>query len=167
MTRRSLVAIGSVATAAVAPNGTVAAAEAAPPATDARLGGDAKPAGRSAPISGTPTGARPEPQADCRQFSATEVQLAFRCHGMQAEFLREPVTPLGAHFLLMHFDVPRLSVENYAIDLGGHVRRPRRVSLRELQRQQVLTRAVTLACAGTGRSTMQPRAAYVPWFRTR
>lgn len=165
LTRRGLVALGAATATNLGPDRAAAATPAAPPGDDAGLGGDANPAGRSALISDTPTATRPDPQADWRDFSASEVQLAFRCHGMQAEFLREPVTPLGAHFLLIHFDVPRLSAQDYAIELGGRVRHPRRVPLRELQERRVLTQAVTLECAGTGRSTMRPRAAYVPWSR--
>lgn len=84
---------------------------------------------------------------------------------MQAEFLREPITPLGAHFLLIHFDVPRLDARGYSVALGGHVRNPRRVPLDELQRRHVVTQAVTMERAGTGRSTMRPRSIHVPWFR--
>lgn len=158
LTRRGLVALSAAATTTLGLNRAAAAAP-------APLGGDAKPAGRCAAVSDAPTAERPEPQANWRDFSASEIELAFRCHGMQAEFLREPITPLGAHFLLIHFDVPQVSARDYAVALGGHVRHPRWVKLRELQQRRVLTQAVTMECAGTGRSTMRPRSIYVPWFR--
>lgn len=166
LTRRSLVALSAAAATTLGLDR--AAAQDAPPALPGdglKLGGDAKPAGRCATVFDIPTAERPPPQANWRDFSASEVELAFRCHGMQAEFLREPITPLGAHFLLIHFDVPRLDARGYSVALGGHVRRPRRVALDELQRRHVLTQAVTMECAGTGRSTMRPRSIYVPWFR--
>jgi sulfane dehydrogenase subunit SoxC len=113
----------------------------------------------------TPTAARPDPQDSSRVFSAGETVLAFRNHGMQAEFLREPLTPLGAHYLLVHFDVPQLSADGYSVAIGGRVRNPTRLSLDDLKRRPVIQQVVTLECAGTGRSTLHPRAVYVPWFK--
>lgn len=112
----------------------------------------------------TPTAERPDPQENSQVYSTPETVLAFRNHGMQAEFLREPITPLGGHYLLIHFDVPQLDSANYSVAIGGRVQNPMRVSLGDLQARQALTQAVTLECAGTGRSSMQPRAVYVPWF---
>ena len=111
----------------------------------------------------TPTVERPEPQTNWRDFSAAETTLAFRNHGMHAELLREAVTPLGAHYLLIHFDIPHLSATDYTVAIGGRVRTPSRVSLDALKARQTTTQAVTMECAGTGRSTVHPRAVYVPW----
>lgn len=131
------------------------------------------PAGAAQPVMGgvcttvpdTPTPVRPEPQENWRVFSAAETTLAFRNHGMQAELLREAITPLGAHFLLIHFDVPQLEAENYSLAVGGRVRNPARVTLSDLKARRVVTQAVTMECAGTGRSTLRPRAVYVPWAK--
>lgn len=116
-------------------------------------------------VTEAPTAERPDPQENSDIFSAPETELAFRCHGMQAELLRLPVTPLGTHFLLIHFDIPVLSATDYSIAIGGRVATPRRVPLSQLKQRQVVTQAVTLECAGTGRSTLTPRAVYVPWFK--
>ena len=35
-----------------------------------------------------------------------ELQLAARNHGMPLEALRYPVTPVGLHYLLIHYDIP-------------------------------------------------------------
>ncbi|MBA2964222.1 MULTISPECIES: sulfite oxidase [Ramlibacter] len=113
----------------------------------------------------TPTPVRPDPQDASRVFSAGESVLAFRNHGMQAEFLREALTPLGAHYLLIHFDVPQLSAQGYSVALDGRVRNPTRLSLDDLKRRTLIQQVVTLECAGTGRSTLHPRAVYVPWFK--
>ena len=121
--------------------------------------------GNCTTVPDTPTPARPDPQNASRVFSAAETVLAFRCHGMQAEFLREPLTPLGCHYLLMHFDVPHLEAQGYSIAIDGRVRNPTRLSLEELKRRQTIKQVVTLECAGTGRSTLHPRAVYVPWFK--
>lgn len=122
-------------------------------------------AGACTTIPDTATVERPEPQANWRDFSAAETTLAFRNHGMQAELLREPITPLGAHYLLIHFDIPKLSAVNYAITIDGRVRTPSRVSLAALKRRRTVTQAVTMECAGTGRATVHPRSVYVPWSK--
>lgn len=116
-------------------------------------------------IPDTPTVARPDPQENWRDFSAAETTLAFRNHGMHAELLREAITPLGAHYLLIHFDIPRLSAVDYSLAIGGRVRSPRRVSLHALKARRTVTQAVTMECAGTGRATIHPRAVYVPWSK--
>ena len=69
------------------------------------------------------------------------------------------------HYLLVHFDVPNLSAENYEIALGGRVRTPGRVSLADLQARPHVTEPVIMECAGTGRSTFSPRGIYVPWLK--
>ena len=35
-----------------------------------------------------------------------ELQLAARNHAMPLEALRHPLTPVGLHYLLIHFDIP-------------------------------------------------------------
>lgn len=114
-------------------------------------------------VTGSPTIDRPPPEADTRVFSQEETTLAFRCHGMQDEFLDRPITPLGAHFLLIHFDVPDLKGEDYSLAIGGHVQTPLVVGLDELKSRPSVAQVVTMECAGTGRSTMSLRAIYVPW----
>jgi sulfane dehydrogenase subunit SoxC len=72
---------------------------------------------------------------------------------------------LGAHYLLNHFDVQELNPFNYSIALGGHVRYPRAIPLSELLTKQIVSQAVLMECAGTGRSELTPRPVYVPWFK--
>jgi hypothetical protein len=40
------------------------------------------------------------------RFFKQEVQLALRNRGMPLEGLRYPITPVGMHYLLVHFDIP-------------------------------------------------------------
>ncbi len=151
MSRRGFVAMGAVAATAL---------------TGLREhGSPSDVTGACTTIPDTPTAERPEPQANWRDFSAAETTLAFRNHGMQAELLREAVTPLGAHYLLIHFDIPKLSAVDYSLAIGGRVRTPRRVSLGALKARRTVTQAVTMECAGTGRATIHPRAVYVPWSK--
>ena len=99
-----------------------------------------------------PSAVRPDPQSNWRDFSPQEVAIAFRNHAMQAEFLREPITPLGAHYLLIHFDVPQLSATDYSITIDGRVRNPRRLSLADLKTRQSVTQASRLISKMVGYS---------------
>ena len=55
---------------------------------------------------------RKRPHSSDDRFSRDEVRLANRNHGAMLELLRCPVTPLGGHYLLNHFDVPVIDAEN-------------------------------------------------------
>jgi len=46
------------------------------------------------------------PLADNEGFTAEEVRLALRNPGMPLEALRRDLTPIGMHYVLVHFDVP-------------------------------------------------------------
>ena len=116
-------------------------------------------------VPNTPTPVRPDPQQASQVFSAPETVLAFRKHGIQAELLSEPITPLGCHYLLVHFDIPKLHADGYSVAIDGRVRHPMRLMLDDIKSMPKMTQAVTMECAGTGRSTLHPRAVYVPWFK--
>ncbi|KYG06389.1 sulfite oxidase [Sorangium cellulosum] len=113
----------------------------------------------------TPVCERPPPTPNSYVTSAPEALLAFRNHGFLMEFANQPVTPLGVHYLLIHFDVPQLSAENYTVAIGGRVRRPRQIPLREIMSCKVVQSLHTMECAGTGRHLLTPRPIYVPWFK--
>ena len=86
-----------------------------------------------------------------------ELGLAARNHGMPLEMLREPITPLGLHYLLIHFDIPELP--DWALDVGG-----RTFTLAELRARERLTVPVTLECAGNGRALLAGAAPSQPWL---
>jgi sulfane dehydrogenase subunit SoxC len=94
-----------------------------------------------------------------------ELQLAARNHGLPLEALRHPVTPLGLHYLLIHFDIPLVDADGWRLEIGGRVERPLTLSLDELQARPARTLAVTLECAGNGRALLGgPRAESQPWL---
>ena len=94
-----------------------------------------------------------------------ELELAARTHGLPLEMLREPITPLGLHYLLIHFDIPQVDVHAWRLRLGGLVERPLELTLADLRARPAQTHAVTLECAGNGRALMSPRApASQPWL---
>jgi DMSO/TMAO reductase YedYZ molybdopterin-dependent catalytic subunit len=87
-----------------------------------------------------------------------ELGLAARNHGMPLEMLREPITPLGLHYLLIHFDIP--AIDTYRLAIGD-----RTFTLDELRARERLTIPVTLECAGNGRALLEgERAASQPWL---
>ena len=54
-----------------------------------------------------------------------ELALAARNHGMPLEALRYDLTPLGLHYLLIHFDIPEADVRTWPLEIGGRVAAPR------------------------------------------
>ena len=97
-------------------------------------------------------------------ISQEELQLAARNHGMPLEALRHPITPLGLHYLLIHFDIPFVDAAAWRLELGGRVERPLTLTLEDLKARPARTQAVTLECAGNGRALLEPRAPSQPWL---
>jgi sulfane dehydrogenase subunit SoxC len=98
-------------------------------------------------------------------ISLDELELAARNHGFPLELLREPITPLGLHYLLIHFDIPQVDGEAWRLRVGGQVERPIELTLAQLQERPAQTHAVTLECAGNGRALFSPRPpASQPWL---
>ena len=65
-------------------------------------------------------------------ISLEELQLAARNHGMPLEVLREPITPVGLHYLLVHYDIPAIDPATWRLEIGGAVNRPLSLSLDDL-----------------------------------
>jgi DMSO/TMAO reductase YedYZ molybdopterin-dependent catalytic subunit len=93
-----------------------------------------------------------------------ELQLAARNHGMPLEGLRYDVTPVGMHYLLIHFDVPATEEATWAVQLDGLVSRPASLTIDDLRARPARTFAVTMECAGNGRARLQPRPLSQPWL---
>ncbi len=99
---------------------------------------------------------------DAAPFSHEELQLAARNHGMPLEALRYDVTPVGLHYLLIHFDIPVVGPD-WRLEVGGRVGRPLSLGLEDLRARAPVTARVTMECAGNGRSRLQPRVVSQPW----
>ncbi|HYM64247.1 MAG TPA: molybdopterin-dependent oxidoreductase, partial [Gaiellaceae bacterium] len=93
-----------------------------------------------------------------------ELQLAARNHALPLEALRHPVTPVGLHYLLTHFDIPLVDAHSWRLEIEGEVERPLTLRLEELKERPSRTLAVTLECAGNGRALLSPRAHSMPWL---
>jgi sulfane dehydrogenase subunit SoxC len=111
----------------------------------------------------TPQHVPPGTTAD-ESLSLDELQLATRNHGMPLEALRYDVTPVGLHYLLIHYDIPQLAAETWRLRIHGRVGRPFELALEELRERRRVTRRVTMECAGNGRTTLTPRALSQPWL---
>ncbi|MGZ4673465.1 MAG: sulfite oxidase [Ilumatobacteraceae bacterium] len=98
------------------------------------------------------------------QISLHELQLAARNHGMPLEMLRLPITPVGLHYLLIHYDIPQLDTADWRLQIGGMVSTPLQLSLEDLQRRPRRSETVTMECAGNGRALMDPRPLSQPWL---
>ena len=88
-----------------------------------------------------------------------ELALAARNHGMPLELLREPVTPIGLHYLLIHYDIPRVDIDAWLLDVAGTTYTLG--ELRALPSHEVIS---TMECAGNGRARLEPRAISQPWL---
>jgi sulfane dehydrogenase subunit SoxC len=96
--------------------------------------------------------------------SLAELRLAARNHGMPLEALRHPVTPIGLHYLLVHYDIPAVDPATWRLEVGGAVHNPLSLSLDELRALPSVTLPVTMECAGNGRALLGPRPISQPWL---
>jgi DMSO/TMAO reductase YedYZ molybdopterin-dependent catalytic subunit len=102
--------------------------------------------------------------ATTSEITLEELQLAARNHGMPLEGLRYPVTPVGMHYLLIHFDIPETDALAWQLDVGGLVERPLSQGMDDLRARPAVTMAVTMECAGNGRARLSPRPLSQPWL---
>jgi DMSO/TMAO reductase YedYZ molybdopterin-dependent catalytic subunit len=88
-----------------------------------------------------------------------ELGLAARNHGFPLELLREPITPVGLHYLLIHFDIPAIDEASWRLEVGG-----RSFTLSELKERERRTLPVTFECAGNGRALLDDHVPSQPWL---
>jgi sulfane dehydrogenase subunit SoxC len=105
----------------------------------------------------------PAPDASGR-ITPEELQLAARNHGLPLEALRHEITPVGMHYLLIHYDVPVVDPTTWRLQIGGGVERHAALSLDDLRAFPRVTMPVTFECAGNGRARLQPRPISQPWL---
>lgn len=97
-------------------------------------------------------------------ISHDELQLATRNRGMPLEALRYDVTPVGMHYLLVHFDIPAVDPMVWRLRVDGNMGEPLELTLEEIRRRPSRTIPVTLECAGNGRARLEPRPISQPWL---
>lgn len=96
-------------------------------------------------------------------FYKEEVQLALRNKGMPLEGLRYSITPTGMHYLLVHFDIPYVGIQDWRLDIGGLVSNPMSLNMDQIMERPSVTMPVTMECAGNGRALLSPRPISQPW----
>jgi sulfane dehydrogenase subunit SoxC len=101
---------------------------------------------------------------DSGQISLEELQLATRNHGMPLEALAQAITPVGLHYLLIHYDIAFLDPQAWRLDLSGRFDRPLELGLDDLRARPRASVIVTMECAGNGRATFDPRVLSQPWL---
>jgi DMSO/TMAO reductase YedYZ molybdopterin-dependent catalytic subunit len=101
---------------------------------------------------------------DSEDITPAELRLAARNHGLPLEVLREPITPIGLHYLLIHYDIPGVDASVFRLEVGGAVERPLSLSLDELRARERVTLPITFECAGNGRALLSPRPVSQPWL---
>jgi DMSO/TMAO reductase YedYZ molybdopterin-dependent catalytic subunit len=97
-------------------------------------------------------------------ISQEELALAARNHAMPMEALRWDTTPVGLHYVLVHYDIPAVDPAAWRLTVGGAVEHPFEVSLGDLTSMTRHTVRVTLECAGNGRAFLDPRPVSQPWL---
>ena len=106
----------------------------------------------------------PPPLPTDGPLTAEELQLATRNKGMPLEGLRYDTTPVGLHYLLVHFDIPAIDPAAWRLVIGGRVKRTLELDLESIKRRPRVTQLVTLECAGNGRARLMPRPISQPWL---
>lgn len=109
-----------------------------------------------------PTYTRPGEPTD-GPLTFEELQLATRNRGMPLEALRYDVTPVGLHYLLTHFDIPKIAAADWRLSITG-VDDPAELTYEEIRAMPASTLAVTMECAGNGRAKLHPRPMSNPWI---
>ena len=97
-------------------------------------------------------------------ISLEELQLAARNHGMPLEVLREAVTPIGLHYLLIHYDIPQVDAEMWRLRVDGRVTTELSFDLEALRALPPHEVVSTMECAGNGRARLEPRPVSQPWL---
>jgi sulfane dehydrogenase subunit SoxC len=93
-----------------------------------------------------------------------ELGLAARNHGFPLEALQWDLTPVGLHYLLIHYDIPAVDPLTWRLEVDGAVDRPISIDLGTLYEGPLQTRTLTMECAGNGRALLEPRPISQPWL---
>ncbi len=108
--------------------------------------------------------APPEDGSEPEGITLDELQLAARNHGMPLEALRWPLTPIGLHYLLIHYDIPVVDPAAWRLHIDGRVRSSLVMTLNDLRARPSREVVATMECAGNGRALLQPRPLSQPWL---
>jgi len=77
--------------------------------------------------------------------------------------LTAEITPIELFYVRNNYDGPEMDPAQYVLKVDGEVDSPLSLRLDDLRRMEQVTHAITLECAGNGRSFHNPKAAGVQW----
>jgi DMSO/TMAO reductase YedYZ molybdopterin-dependent catalytic subunit len=77
--------------------------------------------------------------------------------------LKGVLTPTREHYVRSHYPVPKIDPRAFTLEVSGAVEKPLKLSLPDLRKMKTVTRAVTLECAGNGRSMLPEKVKGVQW----
>ena len=63
----------------------------------------------------------PQGTVAAAEITPAELRLAARNHGLPLEALRWDLTPVGLHYLLIHYDIPEVEPAAWRLELDGLV----------------------------------------------
>jgi DMSO/TMAO reductase YedYZ molybdopterin-dependent catalytic subunit len=73
------------------------------------------------------------------------------------------ITPVEKFYLRNHFDIPKVDVARWRLNVHGMVEKPLSLSLADLERMPQATVEAVLQCAGNGRALFVPPVPGVQW----
>jgi DMSO/TMAO reductase YedYZ molybdopterin-dependent catalytic subunit len=108
-----------------------------------------------------------DPEEACQQAIAAGL-VVHRAHPLNCEtsipgLLGGVVMPNARFYVRNHFQIPVFDAATYRLAVGGLVERPLGLGVRDLQNMRSHTLAVTLECAGNGRTLFNPPIAGEKW----
>jgi DMSO/TMAO reductase YedYZ molybdopterin-dependent catalytic subunit len=101
-----------------------------------------------------------DPEVACQDAIESGL-VVHRAHPLNCEtsipaLMGGVVMPNARFYVRNHFYIPNLDPENYRLQVGGLLERPLSLTLHELRAMRSHSQAITLECAGNGRSLFDP-----------
>jgi DMSO/TMAO reductase YedYZ molybdopterin-dependent catalytic subunit len=90
-----------------------------------------------------------------RVRSCLSSSFSHRVRATPPDALAYEITPLGAHYVLNHYDTPLVDVESYRLAIHGAVKKPIQIDLNAVRARPQMTLPVTMDCGGTVSSTSE------------
>jgi DMSO/TMAO reductase YedYZ molybdopterin-dependent catalytic subunit len=108
-----------------------------------------------------------DPEEACQQ-AIDDGLVVHRAHPLNCEtslpeLIGGTVMPNARFYVRNHFQIPSLDGETFRLAVHGLVDRPLTLSLRDLLKLPSRTQAVTLECAGNGRTLFDPKIEGEQW----
>ena len=99
---------------------------------------------------------------------ATDLRIVRSKDPLNLEFpfasLKDFLTPSGMHYVRNHYSIPKLSPDSWDLQvIGAGVAKPLKLKLAALEKMKARSVAMTLECAGNGRSYLPVKVKGVQW----